>query len=421
VSLTFINAALHPASLIHVFRSAVRETLTYAACLRLPATLDAQTRRLIVEQTIQELGLSEAADTLIGGAGRKGISGGEKRRVSIGCVLVSLPSVLVLDEVTTGLDSFTAFQLLETLHDLAQRGRTVILSLHQPRSDAFPLFSKLLLLSQGSVVYSGETKECLPYFTSLGYEPEDRTNPLDFLIDISSVDHRDDIQEQESREQVARLVQQWRETEIARRHNEQSVMTEALRRLPAHDSVVVDTSSNNASPVRSTKRPNVLRQTLVLLPRAGKNMVRGYPELIGHLTQAVVLALLVGITFFQLGNSPADIQSLKTLCFQHIAVFYYMTQVVWLFKWCTTLVVYDREREDGLYSSTAWLLSEFVAWMPVNVASPSIYAIMVYFICNMRQDGLAGNLGIFVAENILQQFCFVVWALFAASMEASIS
>lgn len=81
----------------------MRETLTYAAKLRLPSSINPETRSLIVEQTIQELGLSEAADTVVGGAGRKGISGGEKRRLSIGCVLVSFPSVLVLDEVTTGL------------------------------------------------------------------------------------------------------------------------------------------------------------------------------------------------------------------------------------------------------------------------------------------------------------------------------
>ena len=65
--------------------------------------MESNTRDLIVEQTIQELGLSEVADVVVGGIDRKGVSGGEKRRLSIGCVLVSLPSVLVLDEVTTGL------------------------------------------------------------------------------------------------------------------------------------------------------------------------------------------------------------------------------------------------------------------------------------------------------------------------------
>lgn len=79
--------------------------------------------------------MNDAEHTLVGGAGgRKGISGGERRRLTIGCVLVTLPSVLCLDEPTTGLDAFTAYQLLETLGRLAKRGRTIILSIHQPRS-----------------------------------------------------------------------------------------------------------------------------------------------------------------------------------------------------------------------------------------------------------------------------------------------
>lgn len=87
----------------------VRETLTYAASLRLPASVNRQTRRTVVIQTMEELGLTDVADTVIGGFGglRKGISGGERRRVSIACILVALPSVIVLDEPTSGLDAFT--------------------------------------------------------------------------------------------------------------------------------------------------------------------------------------------------------------------------------------------------------------------------------------------------------------------------
>jgi ABC-type multidrug transport system ATPase subunit len=86
----------------------VRETLDAAAALRLSASVDARTRAAIVTQTLQELGLTDAANICVGDAERKGISGGERRRLSIGCVLVSFPSVLVLDEVTTGLGASLA-------------------------------------------------------------------------------------------------------------------------------------------------------------------------------------------------------------------------------------------------------------------------------------------------------------------------
>jgi hypothetical protein len=84
------------------------------------------------------------------------------------------------------------------------------------------------------------------------------------------------------------------------------------------------------------------------------------------------------VTFYQLGDTPSDIQSLKTLCFQVVPVYGYMVQVVWIYKWCTSLVVFDREREDGLYAPAAWLSAEFLAWLPINVIASITYAVPVY-------------------------------------------
>jgi ABC-type multidrug transport system ATPase subunit len=137
----------------------------------------------------------ECADTVVGGIFRKGISGGERRyvpnvakgscsinparRLSIGCVLVTMPSVLILDEATTGLDATTSFLLLQTLSDLAKRHqRTIILSLHAPRSDAFALFDQLMVLSKGNVMYSGRASDSLGWFEQHGCELKKETNPL---------------------------------------------------------------------------------------------------------------------------------------------------------------------------------------------------------------------------------------------------
>lgn len=176
----------------------VRETLQFAAELRLPKSVSREDRLAIVEQVITELGLMDSVETFVGL-----LSGGQRRRVSIGCVLVTSCSVLVLDEPTTGLDSFTACRLLETLSNLAKNGgRTVVLSIHQPRSDAFSLvsvslcpsgqlltvfaqFDQCTLLSTGSVVYSGATTSLIPHFERLGFHLEPHTNPLDFVIDVS--------------------------------------------------------------------------------------------------------------------------------------------------------------------------------------------------------------------------------------------
>ncbi|KAI0685355.1 P-loop containing nucleoside triphosphate hydrolase protein [Cytidiella melzeri] len=415
----------------------VRETLVSAARLRLPKSAHDYISE-IVEQTIQELGLAACAETTVGGSGttgQKGISGGEKRRLSIGCVLVSFPSVLILDEVTTGLDSFTAYHLLLTLSRLSRKGRTILISLHQPRSDAFYLFNSILLMSRGSVVYSGPTKESLTWFKALGHTPQERTNPLDFLIDVSSVDTRDEVEEREGRERVEKLVLAWNErqrTEVEKRGGEPLAVPEKkhhgwsgrMSGFGKHEDVEANAGAvaDGPTPGKSssvTKRHNTLQQTFILSPRSFKNMWRAFPELIGHFLQAIILGILMGITFYQLGSSPADIQSLKTLSFQVVPVYGYMSQVVWTYKWCTSMVVLDRELEDGLYKPFAWMASELLAWLPINIFGPFLYSVLVYFICNMRMDDLHYNFGVFVIDLIMIQISFVSWALFAASIERS--
>lgn len=118
----------------------VRETLQYSADLRLPPPTTEKERKKVVEEVILELGLKECADTRIGNNIHKGCSGGEKRRTSIGVQLLSNPSVLFLDEPTTGLDATSAFQLVRTLKSLAGKERTIITTIHQPRSEIWGLF-----------------------------------------------------------------------------------------------------------------------------------------------------------------------------------------------------------------------------------------------------------------------------------------
>ena len=134
----------------------VRETLTYAALLKLPRNLSTDEKLKQVEAVIQELRLTKVANTLIGGPFIRGVSGGERRRVSIGLQLLTNPSnqnliseskiwigVLFLDEPTSGLDSTTAHNVVDTLLKLARRNRTVICTIHQPRSDIFAMFDQV--------------------------------------------------------------------------------------------------------------------------------------------------------------------------------------------------------------------------------------------------------------------------------------
>lgn len=139
----------------------VRETLSYSANLRLASRLTKGEVNDVVEATITEMGLEECAERAIGNWHLRGISGGEKKRVSIALEILTRPSLLFLDEPTTGLDSASAFFVVHTLRNIAHDGRTVISSIHQPSSEVFALFDHLFLLSGGHTVYFGPAKQAL--------------------------------------------------------------------------------------------------------------------------------------------------------------------------------------------------------------------------------------------------------------------
>ncbi|QPG95783.1 hypothetical protein C2857_002045 [Epichloe festucae Fl1] len=166
----------------------VHETILNSALLRLPRDMGRAVKEQRVLEVEKELGIYQIRDSLIGseeGKGR-GISGGEKRRVGIACELVTSPSILFLDEPTSGLDAFNAYNVIECLVTLAKSyQRTVIFTIHQPRSNIVALFDRLVLLAQGKTVFSGPFSQCQSYFDSIGYECPLGFNIADYLVDLT--------------------------------------------------------------------------------------------------------------------------------------------------------------------------------------------------------------------------------------------
>ncbi|KAF9438938.1 hypothetical protein BGZ76_002937 [Entomortierella beljakovae] len=164
----------------------VYETVLYSALLRLPRDMSIDAKRYRVMETMSELGILGIKDMRIGATGQRSISGGEKRRVSIACELVTSPSILFLDEPTSGLDSYNAFNVVECLVTLARNyNRTVVCTIHQPRSNIFAMFDQLVLLAKGQLVYSGPTRNLNSHFRSLGHSCPEGYNIADYMIDLT--------------------------------------------------------------------------------------------------------------------------------------------------------------------------------------------------------------------------------------------
>lgn len=165
----------------------VAETLLYTALLRLPGSLSKQEKALHAETVMEQLGLTLCRNCIIGGGLVRGVSGGERKRVSIGQEILVNPSLLFLDEPTSGLDSTTAQCIVSMLSAMSSEGgRTILMTIHQPSSRLFYMFDKVLLMSDGHPVYFGKASEAMTYFANIGYTPSFPMNPADFLLDLAN-------------------------------------------------------------------------------------------------------------------------------------------------------------------------------------------------------------------------------------------
>jgi ABC-type multidrug transport system ATPase subunit len=165
----------------------VRECIMYSAMLRLPWHWDKKTKTSHVDQVLKELGLKHVSHSQVGGSHSiRGVSGGERRRVSIGMELVTSPKILFLDEPTSGLDSYTAASIMSTLTRLARNGRMVFLSLHQPSEAVFKELDKVLLLAKGHTVYCGDTAGISSHFSDLGFPCPPNSNIADHILEVVS-------------------------------------------------------------------------------------------------------------------------------------------------------------------------------------------------------------------------------------------
>lgn len=128
--------------------------------------------------------MQSARNTYIGDEGTRGVSGGERRRVSIGVDIIHGPALLFLDEPTSGLDSTSAHSVIEKVHHIARSGSTVILTIHQPSARIQLLLDHMIILARGQLMYQGSPKDVSLHLGRMGQKVHKEESPVEHLIDI---------------------------------------------------------------------------------------------------------------------------------------------------------------------------------------------------------------------------------------------
>lgn len=400
----------------------VYETLYFAAMLRLPEKMPKARKIQRVETIIFNLGLDRCRDTIIGGYLRRGVSGGERKRCSIGHELLVNPSLLMLDEPTSGLDSTTALRLVHTLRTLSNGGRTIITTIHQPSSRIYHMLDKLLLLCEGSVIYYGPAKDSISYFSGLGYELPYGVNPADFLLDLASGDLLTDISLQFSDSlEVGIVKEKWSkhaengkemvdDSQKIRWHLKESFRQDGKARASLSTTnsgegkfAVEESSSKHASFVSrlcgspNPGRASYSRQFYILMIRTLR--ARRFEAYSGQkILQTTFVGLVCGLLWFDAGQDTSRQDGVKVysegtvldvagLLFFSVLFCSFQALFAALFTFPNEFRMITKERTSSMYKLSAYYISRTLSDLPMDGITPAIMVTLLYWLGGLQRNG----------------------------------
>ncbi|XP_041641615.1 broad substrate specificity ATP-binding cassette transporter ABCG2b [Cheilinus undulatus] len=353
----------------------VRENLLFSANLRLnPKQHSSDDKNSRVEAIIQDLGLTDCADTKIGTEFLRGVSGGERKRCSIGMELITSPSLLFLDEPTTGLDSNTANCIVGLLHKLSRRGKTVIFSIHQPRFSIFRQFDHLTLMHKGEVVYAGAAGQALDYFTDLGYQIESFNNPADFFMDITNGEAKSILEPLTAVECKNPLATKYRESKLCQ------TMLEELDHV--NQSIGAGVKGQDQAADYAT---SFLYQLRVVCGRTVMNTLRNPQTSYAQLALNIFFALLVGLIYYQMSlQLPGALQN-RTGAFFFLIINMVFGNLSAVELFINERAIFIHENSSGYYRTSVYFLSKiFADLIPNRIIPIFLFSAIAYYMMGLK-------------------------------------
>jgi ABC-type multidrug transport system ATPase subunit/ABC-type multidrug transport system permease subunit len=356
-----------------------RETIEFSYQLKCGGTSRKMTEK--VDSIIEELNLKKCQYNYIGGLLTRGLSGGERKRVSIAVEMIASPSILILDEPTSGLDSVSAKMVINLLKTQASQGKTIILTIHQPSRVIFDMFDRLVLMVSGHFVYSGAANQAKIYFDNLGFVCPERSHCSDFFMRMLYLKDSNSLNTEEQ-SKVTLMIESYK--------------INKMDEIPEFSEEIQKKASN--------LQASFFVQFFVLLKRAWINSYRN-PFLLGvKVFQAISLGFLVDILYHDLGYGRTQVENRKGV------LFYSAMNLVALGSLSNSMTfplekpLFLKDYKEGQYGVCAYYFSKIISEVPSQIIPAVIFVLVYYFAVDLNlesADKFFINLGFSVYSHMI--------------------
>lgn len=374
----------------------VRETLMFRAKFQL-RQLNSKERKNRVDTLLQELGLLQVADSFVGDEENRGISGGERKRVSIGVELIHDPPILLLDEPTSGLDSSSALQVIELLSSMVSKSnqKTIIFSIHQPSYRMFRHISHFLILSHGWVVHNGSLELLEERISQLGYQIPLQLNALEFAMEIIS-------KLEDKNQSISQLKQP--------NNPSSSTFRNQIEKFDFQQSI---SSSTNDEGIKGYFY-NWVFEIIILSSRFWKVIYRTKQLFLARTMQALVAGFGLGSVYHKLGKDEIGVGERLGL-FAFSLSFLLSSTVEALPIYLQERKVIMKESSRKAYKMSSYMIANTLIFLPFLLVIALLFSVPVYWIVGLNPSIQAFSFFVFTVWLIISMASSLVMFLSSIS------